>query len=118
MVWEVVLHFAVQEWYSQLVTLEKEKVATAINELKEKGPLLGRPFADHVKGSRVRNLKELRPLGTTIRCLFAFDQSRRAVILVAGDKKGQWKDWYLSNIELAEVRFLKLAEGRRDFFDE
>lgn len=118
MVWEVVLHFAVQEWYSQLVTFEKEKVATAINKLKEKGPLLGRPFVDHVKGSKVRNLKELRPPGTTIRCLFAFDESRRAVILVAGDKKGQWKDWYPSNVELAEVRFLKRAEGRRDLFDE
>ena len=118
MAWEVVLHVAVQEWYSQLDSSEKEKVATAFNELKDKGPLLGRPFVDHVKGSRVKNLKELRPVGTTIRCLLAFDQSRRAVILVAGDKKGQWKDWYPSNIELAEVRFLKRAEGRRDLFDE
>ena len=118
MAWEVVLHTAVEEWYLHLSESEREKVAAAINELKQKGPLLGRPFVDHVKGSTVRNLKELRPIGTSIRCLFVFDQSRRAVILVAGDKKGQWKDWYPSQIGLAEARYIKHAEGRRDFFNE
>ena len=118
MAWEVVLHTAVEEWYLYLSDSEREKVAAAINELKQKGPLLGRPFVDHVKGSTVRNLKELRPIGTTIRCLFAFDNSRRPVILVAGDKKGRWRDWYPSHIKLAEARFVKHGEGRRDFFDE
>jgi hypothetical protein len=118
MAWEVVLHVAVKEWYSHLDHSKQEKVAAAIHELKERGPLLERPFADHVKGSAVRNLKELRPIGTSIRCLFVFDQSRRAVILVAGDKKGQWKDWYPSQIGLAEARYIKHAEGRRDFFNE
>ena len=118
MAWEVVLHSAVEEWYLHLSDLEREKVTAAINELKQKGPLLGRPFVDHVKGSTVRNLKELRPIGTTIRCLFDFDNSRRAVILVAGDKKGRWSDWYPSHIKLAEARFVKHGKGRRDFFDE
>lgn len=118
MVWEVVVHVEVREWFSHLSRSEQERVSAAIEELREKGPLLGRPFADHVKGSVVKNLKELRPMGTTIRCLFAFDKFRRALILVAGDKKGRWKNWYASNIKLAETRFLEHAESRRDFFDE
>jgi hypothetical protein len=36
-------------------------VRAAIEILQEDGPNLGRPLADKVRGSRIRNLKELRP---------------------------------------------------------
>ncbi len=52
------------------------------------------------------------PLGTNIRILFYFDKSRRAVLLVAGDKSSNWKDWYSASIKLAEQRIeLKEAEN-------
>jgi hypothetical protein len=53
-------------------------------------------------------MKELRPGstgGSEIRILFAFDPVRRAVLLVAGDKAGNWKGWYDINIPLADKRY-------------
>jgi len=37
--------------------------------------------------------------------LFIFDPDRNAVLLVAGDKAGQWTTWYRQAIPLAEVRY-------------
>lgn len=34
-----------------------------------------------------------------------FDPQRRAVVLVAGDKAGRWRDWYRESIRFAEVRY-------------
>ncbi|MDQ0992634.1 hypothetical protein QFZ74_003862 [Streptomyces sp. V3I7] len=42
---------------------------------------------------------------TEIRVLFAFDPERNAVLLVAGDKSGQWAEWYRRAIPLAEQRY-------------
>lgn len=30
--------------------------------------------------------------------MFAFDPERQAILLVAGDKAGNWKKWYTKNI--------------------
>lgn len=42
---------------------------------------------------------------TEIRTLFIFDPDRNAVLLVAGDKAGQWTTWYGRAIPLAEERY-------------
>ena len=63
---------------------------------------------DRVTGSRLHNLKELRPGSagkTEIRILFIFDPQRRAILLVAGDKAGHWTRWYRDAIKLAEDRY-------------
>jgi hypothetical protein len=40
------------------------------------------------------NMKELRvSKGGTIRILFAFDPRRHAILLLGGDKSGQWEAW-------------------------
>jgi hypothetical protein len=83
-------------------------VGQAITALLEEGPSLGRPLVDRIKGSALHNLKELRPgsSGTAeIRILFIFDPDRNAVLLVAGDKAGQWTSWYRRAIPLAEARY-------------
>lgn len=96
-----------------------ELVAAAIDTLVEEGPSLGRPLADHIKGSRHKNMKELRPgsAGSTeIRILFAFDPLREAILLVAGDKAGNWSKWYRKNIPIADARFdrhLQDVKGQR-----
>jgi hypothetical protein len=85
-----------------------ELVAAAIDKLADDGPTLGRPIVDLVKGSRHHNMKELRPGSTgssKIRVLFVFDPQRRAVLLVGGDKSGEWNDWYVRNIKLADDRY-------------
>jgi hypothetical protein len=46
--------------------------------------------------------------------LFAFDPARRAVLLVAGDKAGQWDEWYRMNIPVAEDRYKRWLAGEYD----
>lgn len=59
--------------------------------LEQCGPSLGRPYVDHIEGSRHPNMKELRARhrGHQYRVLFAFDPNRRAVFLIGDDKTGK-----------------------------
>lgn len=77
-----------------------KRVAAAIDQLAAKGPTLGRPLVDQIKGRRHHNLKELR-VGT-VRIIFAFDPRRTGVLLVGGDKAGQWTAWYRTALDRAE----------------
>ena len=47
-------------------------------------------------------MKELRPCGSNIRILFAFDPRRVAILLLGGDKAGQWHTWYNQAIPVAD----------------
>ncbi|HEX8346419.1 MAG TPA: type II toxin-antitoxin system RelE/ParE family toxin [Actinoplanes sp.] len=83
-------------------------VHTAIDMLAEGGPGLGRPMVDTLQGSSINNLKELRPRSgrnVSIRVLFAFDPWSQAVLLVAGNKAGDWTRWYKAAIPMAEVAY-------------
>lgn len=85
-----------------------QQVMAVIRELRDEGPTLGRPLADMVKGSRHHKMKELRPGSSgrsEIRILFAFDPERQAILLVTGDKAGQWESWYKQAVPLADDRF-------------
>lgn len=127
MAWVVLLTDEVADWLAELNKEDPDsatRVAAAIEMLKEHGPALDRPLADTIKGSRIANLKELRPGSSgrkKIRILFAFDWWRQAILLVAGDKSGNWQGWYKSAIELAERLYdehLRMQgearEGKRD----
>ncbi len=81
---------------------DANRIAAALDELERRGPTLGRPFVDGVKGSRHHNMKELRSVGGHLRALFAFDPRRRAVVLLGGDKSADWKGWYRRNIPVAD----------------
>ncbi len=118
--WSVILLDEVEQWFLLLVESDEESaalVAAAIDQLAEIGPALGRPLVDRIKGSSVKNLKELRPASagsSEIRILFAFDPERQAVLLVAGNKRGKWKRWYAEAILVAErrwYRWLRDKEG-------
>jgi len=101
----------VREWLHQLRRTDRVTailVGQAITALLAEGPSLGRPLVDRIKGSALHNLKELRPgsAGSSeVRILFIFDPARNAVLLVAGDKSGQWTAWYRHAIPLAEARY-------------
>ncbi|WP_419721916.1 type II toxin-antitoxin system RelE/ParE family toxin [Rothia nasisuis] len=60
--------------------------------------------------------KILRPRGhaKNIRILFIFDPEQQAILLVAGDKTGQWNKWYKQNIPLAEKRYEEYLRKRHD----
>lgn len=89
---------------------QRSQLRSAFEALEQHGPTLPRPFADRVKSSRHHHMKELRPQRDTgrgpehghTRVLFAFDPNRRAVILLGGDKAGQWEKWYRSNVPRAD----------------
>ncbi len=98
----------VEHWFNALSPADRALASAAIDLLRDRGPLLGRPLVDRITGSKLHNLKELRPgsTGTSeVRLLFVFDPKRRAVLLVGGDKSGRWQDWYKTNIPLAEQRY-------------
>lgn len=106
--WEVRLWEDVESWVLGLDNESYDLVAAAIARLESEGPTLGRPTADRITGSRHHNMKELRPGSSgrsEIRILFAFDPKRRAILLIAGDKAGRWKQWYANNIPIADDRF-------------
>ncbi|MGV0871962.1 type II toxin-antitoxin system RelE/ParE family toxin [Mycolicibacterium sp. XJ879] len=95
----------VERWYFTLDADAIDAVTGAIDLLELEGPSLGRPTVDKVHGSKFHSMKELRPAGTSIRILFVFDPHRQAILLLGGDKAGNWKSWYDKNIPLAEQRY-------------
>ena len=101
--WEIILEPEVSAWILDLPDDTYDRVEAAIDMLAEAGPGLGRPLVDTITGSRHQNMKELR-VGTC-RILFAFDPERNAILLVAGDKRGNWRAWYPPAIALADQRF-------------
>ena len=117
MSWEIILVEEVHEWYVALLTTDQISaalVAAALNVLEQEGSVLGRPLVDKIKGSQFHHLKELRPGSSgasEIRILFAFDPDRRAVLLVAGDKSGDWTRWYERSVPIAEDRLMRWIAG-------
>jgi hypothetical protein len=76
--------------------------------LQQSGPQLGRPWCDTLKASTHANMKELRfnADNGVWRVAFAFDPSRNAILLVAGDKKGaNQRKFYQDLIRIADARF-------------
>ncbi|WP_250009938.1 type II toxin-antitoxin system RelE/ParE family toxin [Actinoplanes sp. M2I2] len=101
--WDTYIVDEVREWIGTLDPASFQRVVQAIDVLAEGGPGLGRPLVDTIRESVLANLKELRP--GTVRILFAFDPWRSTILLVAGDKTGEWNKWYETAIPLAERRY-------------
>lgn len=107
MAWTVKVTDEYADWFSTLIKEDLDsatQVAQAVAALREEGPMLGRPLVDRLKGSALHHLKELRPGSrgrSEIRVIFAFDPTRAALLLLGGDKAGNWDRWYKENIPLA-----------------
>jgi hypothetical protein len=104
--WEVEFTNEFEEWFDILTEDQQEAVTNRVDMLAESGPGLGRPYVDTIVGSRLANLKELRCAQQgALRILFVFDPRRTAILLLGGDKTGQWKVWYEIAIPLAEALY-------------
>lgn len=109
--WTIKTTTEVRQWLRALREADAEtyrSVNVAIDILAETGPGLGRPLVDTLQGSSIANLKELRPRSgrdVAIRVLFAFDPWSQAILLVAGNKAGDWTRWYKAAIPAAEAAF-------------
>lgn len=89
-----------EAWVKRLAPEKANRVAAATDHLVARGSALRRPLVGTIVGSRHHNMKELR-MGT-MRMLFAFDRDGHAVMLLGGDKRGAWNDWYRQNIPHAD----------------
>jgi hypothetical protein len=119
--WEILLSAQVESFLDDLYESDPashQLVNQAILILERNGPAEGRPLVDSVTASRVANMKELRPPSSgrsEIRILLVFDPWRAAILLVAGDKSGQWDKWYRTAIPRAEQLYDEyLAERRKE----
>jgi hypothetical protein len=117
--WAVKVTDEYSAWFTMLIKEDlgsAVQVAQAVAALREEGPTLGRPLVDRLKGTRIHHLKELRPGSrgrSEIRIIFAFDPARSALLLLGGDKAGNWQRWYRENIPLAEQLYIDYtAEGQ------
>jgi hypothetical protein len=116
--WSVKVTEEYAAWFTALIKEDLPsavQVAQAVAALREEGPALGRPLVDRIQGSRIHHLKELRPGSagrSEIRVLFAFDPTRSALLLLGGDKAGNWQRWYRENIPLAEQLYLEYTEKK------
>jgi hypothetical protein len=104
--WEVLYTDEFGAWFETLTEDQQDAVIARVDLLEAEGPALGRPTVDTIAGSRHPNMKELRvSKGGAVRILFAFDPRRQAVLLIGGDKRGQWQAWYEKAIPLADDLF-------------
>ena len=97
--WAVRYTAEFDQWYKALPDEQAARITARINLLQRTGPTLGRPWADRIHGSPCHNMKELR--SRDLRVLFAFATDQRAVMLVGGDKSGNWQGWYDENLPRA-----------------
>jgi hypothetical protein len=92
-------------WFLEQAENGQELIRMKVELLAEYGPHLPRPYADILKGSRLSNLKELRAQteNHVYRVAFLFDEDRKALLLIGGDKKGKnEKRFYRALIKQAE----------------
>lgn len=121
--WSIKTTVQVREWLRALREADVNtyrSVNVAIDMLAETGPGLGRPLVDSLHGSAVKNFKELRPRSgrdVAVRVVFVFDPWSQAVLLVAGNKAGDWSRWYKTAIPAAETAYeswLAVERKRRE----
>ena len=97
--WEVEGAREFVAWFEALDREDKVRVEATIEHLEQLGPALGRPWADSLRGTRI---KELIPRGGHLRILFRFDPRSVGILLVGGGKVDRWARWYGESIPVAE----------------
>lgn len=108
--WDIITTECFDEWFLTQGDALRESVYEAMGVLEKFGPKLGRPYVDTLNSSDFANMKELRiqHAGDPIRAFFAFDPTRRAIVLCAGDKTGtNEKRFYKDMIKLADSEYRK-----------
>jgi hypothetical protein len=118
--WTVLFHTDFFPEFDAFQAAVQDELLTKVRLLEALGPTLKRPHADTLKGSKHKNMKELRfeAADGVWRAAFAFDPVRRAIVLVAGDKSGGSSDqFYRQLITKADERFdehLRMTRHKKD----
>jgi len=100
MPWEVETTEEYDTWFLDQAGNEQEAIRIKVELLSEYGPHLTRPHVDTLRRSNLNNLKELRAQteNHVLRVAFIFDEERRAVLLIGGDKKGKNERRFYRNL--------------------
>jgi hypothetical protein len=100
MAWEVNTTDEYDAWFLEQGEDDQASIRMKVELLTKYGPNLPRPYADTLKGSKLNNLKELRTQTTehVFRVAFLFDEERKAVLLIGGDKKGKNEERFYKNL--------------------
>jgi hypothetical protein len=116
--WEVETTEEYDDWFLGQSENGQASIRMKVELLIEYGPHLPRPHADTLRGSTLSNLKELRAQteNHVFRIAFLFDEKRKAILLIGGDKKGKnEKRFYRNLIKQAEEiyqQYFDSIEGR------
>ena len=105
MAWEIEYTDQFEQWWEQLSGDEQEALNARVTLLAVRGPSLKRPVVGEIRGSDFDpRMKEIVcEEGTaSLRVLFIFDARRTALLLLGGDKTGQWSQWYRTAIPQAD----------------
>ena len=91
----------------------QDEIAALVEKMRVIGPTMKRPASDTLDGSHFSNMKELRfdVENGAWRVAYAFDPTRKAILLVAGNKSGtSQRRFYKSLIRKADERFAEHLE--------
>jgi len=120
MTWGVEFHDDFVEEFQDLPKEVQDELLAHMEVLEIIGPQMKRPRVDTLKGSKYKNMKELRfeACDGAWRFAFAFDPKRHAIVLCGGDKSGISEGrFYKRLIAKADVRFeahfKALKKGRK-----
>lgn len=99
------------EWWNGLTEAEQEDVAAIVKLLMERGPQLPFPYSSGVNGSKHGHMRELRVQsgGRPLRCFYAFDQRRTAILLIGGEKTGDDR-FYIEMVPIADHLYDRYIE--------
>jgi hypothetical protein len=106
--WTVEIGDEFEPEFNELHEDVRTEILALSRVLQQFGPQLGRPRVDTLNLSHHANMKELRfsAADGEWRVAFAFDPTRSAILLVAGDKSGvSEKKFYKRLITIADDRF-------------
>ncbi len=105
MAWEVEYTDEFGEWWEGLTEDEQDAVDRCVICLKDEVPRLKEPYSKRIESSRhFPDMKELRASagGRRLRAFYAFDPRRMAILLIGGDKTGEWETFYNEMIPVAD----------------
>ena len=92
--WEVEVTDEFVDCWETLDVDQQAALGVRIDLLESRGPDLGRPSVDRITGSRHHNMRELRASeGGALRVCSFSTRRRQAILLLGGDKSGQWYEW-------------------------
>lgn len=116
MKWKVTFCDAFELEFNAFSQIIQDELLAYASLLQEFGPSLGRPYVDTLKNSQFANMKELRFKADDgiWRVAFAFDLSREAVLLIAGNKARKSEQlFYRQLIKKADKRYKDYLELSR-----